>query len=120
MSQPDGDSQREEIIRHYASGYEADRLNTHGGQLERERTREFLMRFLPSPPALILDVGGGPGGYACWIAKQGYEVHLMDITPLHVDMAMAASREQPEAPLASVNVGDARSLSWNDMTVDAV
>src|SRR5437773_3466782 len=27
---------------------------------------------------------------------------------------------QPEAPLASVTVGDARSLSWNDKTVDAV
>ena len=69
---------------------------------------------------MILDVGGGPGAYACWSAKRGYEVHLIDIAPLHVEMARAASSRQPEAPLASVTVGDARSLSWNDKTVDAV
>ena len=110
----------DEVIRHYASGYEADRLSTQGGQLECARTRELLTRFLPPPPARILDVGGGPGAHACWLAKRGYEVHLTDIAPLHVGMAMAASNGQPETPLASVNVGDARSLSWNTGTIDAV
>jgi ubiquinone/menaquinone biosynthesis C-methylase UbiE len=69
---------------------------------------------------VILDIGGGPGAHACWLAKRGYEVHLTDIAPLHVEMAIAASARQPEAPLASVTVGDARSLSWNDKTVEAV
>jgi ubiquinone/menaquinone biosynthesis C-methylase UbiE len=99
---------------------EAERLNTNGGQLERERTRELLMRFLPKAPATILDIGGGPGGYACWLAKKGYEVHLLDIMPLHVEMAIVASLEQPEAPLASASVGDARSLSWDAGTAAAV
>src|SRR5438034_6131303 len=112
--------QPEEIINHYASGYEADRLNSQSGQLECERTHELLKRFLPPVPATILDVGGGPGAHACWLAKQGYEVHLIDITPLHVEMAIAASARQPEAPLASVTVGDARSLLRNERTVDAV
>ncbi len=120
MSQPDPQSPREEIIDHYASGYEADRLKRGSGQLERERTRELLMRFLPPAPAAVLDVGGGPGGYAYWLAKQGYEVHLIDITPLHVEMAIAASRQQPEAPLASAEIGDARSLSLNAEAVDAL
>src|SRR5215468_9044778 len=93
--------QGEKIAEHYSSGYEADRLNKQSGQLERERTRELLSRFLPSAPAVILDVGGGPGGHACWLAKQGYEVHLVDITPLHVEMALKSSRQQHEAPLAS-------------------
>jgi ubiquinone/menaquinone biosynthesis C-methylase UbiE len=110
----------DEVISHYASGYEADRLNAGIGQLECERTRELLMRFLPSAPATILDVGGGTGVHACWLAKKGYEVHLTDIAPLHVEMAIAASGRQLEAPLASVRVGDARSLPWNDKTVDAV
>ena len=110
----------EEVSSHYASGYEADRLNIGSGQLECARTRELLVSFLTPPPAVILDVGGGPGAYACWSAKRGYEVHLIDIAPLHVEMAIAASSRQPEAPLASVTVGDARSLSWNDKTVDAV
>lgn len=110
----------DEVIRHYASGYEEGRLNTGSGQLESERTRELLTRFLPPPPAKIADVGGGPGAHACWLAKRGYEVHLIDIAPLHVEMAIAASARQIEAPLASVAVGDARALSWDDHSVDAV
>ena len=111
---------RDQIISHYASGYEAERLNAGTGQLELERTRELLIRFLPPPPATILDDGGGTGTHACWLARKGYQVHMIDITPLHVEMAIAASSHQPEAPLASVSVGDARSLSWEDETLDAV
>ena len=109
-----------EVISHYASGYEADRLNTSVGRLECERTQELFVRFLPPAPATILDVGGGPGGHACWLARRGYEVHLTDVAPLHVEMATSASARQLEAPLASVNVGDARSLSWKNETVNAV
>jgi ubiquinone/menaquinone biosynthesis C-methylase UbiE len=112
--------QHEKILDHYASGYEASRLSIGGGQLERERTRELLLRFLPPAPATILDIGGGPGDHACWLARQRYEVHLMDIVPLHVDMATGASRQQPDAPLASAQVGDARSLPWNNATADVV
>ena len=110
----------EEVAEHYVSGYEADRLHTGEGELDRERSRELLKRFLPAAPATILDVGGGPGGHACWLAKQGYQVHLIDITPLYVQLAEEASRRQPEAPLASSNVGDACALSWDAATVDTV
>jgi len=110
----------EEIAEHYRSGYEESRLNIASGQLDRERSRELLKRFLPPVPAKILDVGGGPGGHACWLAEQGHEVHLVDITPLHVEMAREASRRQPEAPIASANVGDACSLPWKDESLDAV
>ena len=110
----------EQVADHYITGYEAERLHKGTGNLDRERSRELLKRFLPLPPATILDVGGGPGGHACWLAQQGYKVHLIDITPLHIQLAREASRRQPEAPLASANVGDACSLSWNAETVDAV
>jgi SAM-dependent methyltransferase len=88
--------------------------------LERERSRELLTRFLPPLPATILDIGGGPGGHACWLAARGYRVHLIDITPLHVELARQASARQPDAPLASAEVGDARSLPWDAATADAV
>ena len=110
----------EEVAEHYASGYEADRLHTDAGQLEGERSRELLRRFLPPPPTTVLDVGGGAGSYAFWLARQGYEVHLIDIVPLHIQLAREASARQPEAQLASANVGDACSLSWNTETVDSV
>jgi len=110
----------DDITRHYASGYEQDRLNSGSGKLENERTREFFTRFLPSPPATILDIGGGPGAHACWLAKQAYTVHLIDLTPLHVELAKEASSRQREAPLASVNVGDACALAWESESFDAV
>jgi SAM-dependent methyltransferase len=110
----------EAIAAHFASGYEADRLHQGAGQLDRERSRELLARFLPPAPATVLDIGGGPGGHACWLAARGYRVHLIDITPLHVELARQASACQPQAPLASAEVGDARSLSWANGTADAV
>src|SRR5262245_14966372 len=116
MESPNPDA----IAAHYASGYEGERLNQGAGKLDRERSRELLERFLPPPPRTVLDVGGGPGGYACWMAARGYRVHLIDIAPLHVELARQASARQPEAPLAGTAVGDARSLDWATATADAV
>jgi SAM-dependent methyltransferase len=112
--------QSEAIAAHYASGYEADRLHRGAGQLDRERSPELLERFLPPAPAVVLDVGGGPGGHACWLAARGYEVHLIDVTPLHVELARQASARQPQAPLAGAEVGDARVLARGPETADAV
>jgi ubiquinone/menaquinone biosynthesis C-methylase UbiE len=111
----------EEAIRHYAeSGYEAQRLESGSGQLELVRTKEILDRLLPPPPAVIVDAGGGPGAYACWLASKGYEVHLIDAVPLHVELAKEASKRQPQAPLASAVVGDARKVDIPDETADIV
>jgi len=109
-----------EAAAHYAAANERDRLSRGSGRLERLRTQEILQRYLPPPPAVIADVGGGTGLYACWLAGQGYEVHLIDAVPLHVAQAQEASRAQPERPIASVSVGDARRLDLSDGTADAV
>jgi SAM-dependent methyltransferase len=58
----------------------------------------------------VLDVGGGPGAYACWLANLGYRVHLVDPIEIHRRQAEEASARQPEYPLASVIDGDARNL----------
>jgi ubiquinone/menaquinone biosynthesis C-methylase UbiE len=110
----------EEVSAHYASGYERERLSRGSGKLEQARTCELLKRLLPPPPARVLDVGGGPGSYACHLATQGYEVHLIDITPSHVELAKKASASQPQSPLASAEVGDARALTHHEETADAV
>lgn len=107
-----------EILEHYADGYEARRLLQGTSQIELVRTQELITRYVPPPPAVIFDIGGGPGVYACWLAKQGYEVHLVDVIPLHVELARQAAQRQPDAPLASIEVGDARHVQRADASVD--
>jgi ubiquinone/menaquinone biosynthesis C-methylase UbiE len=69
---------------------------------------------------MILDVGGGAGVYSLWLAREGYEVHLIDAVPLHVEQARQASQAQADHPIASVAVGDARQLNRPDASVDVV
>jgi ubiquinone/menaquinone biosynthesis C-methylase UbiE len=109
-----------EVLAYYARGQEDARLAQDTGKLERSRTEELLLRHLPAPPAVILDVGGGTGQYATWPAARGYTVHLVDPVPLHIEEARARSAAQPHAPLASVSMGDARQLDWPAEQVDVV
>jgi len=110
-----------EISAHYEEGIEKERLLGEGaGRLEYLRTRALLARYLPPAAATILDVGGGTGAYALPLAKEGYSIYLVDPVPLHVEQVTAAPVAQPEAPLVGVEVGDARSLSQEDESVDAV
>ena len=67
-----------------------------------------------------MDIGGGSGPYACWLAKAGYEVHLVDPVDLHIEQAKEASNQQPEHPIASISLGDARALRFSSMSADAV
>jgi ubiquinone/menaquinone biosynthesis C-methylase UbiE len=106
-----------EILSHYARFDEASRLATDDGRLEAIRTLELLGRYLPAARARILDVGGGPGYYARRLTEAGYEVHLIDPVPRHVEQA---SVEVGGVRLASACLGDARSLDYPDAWFDAV
>lgn len=113
-------SSSERILDFYGRADEFSRLATGWFQLEHARTRELIDRYLPPAPGTIIDAGGGAGIYASWLAAQGYQVHLIDPVSKHVELAQAASREQPEHPLASAEVGDARHLPYADQCADAV
>ena len=111
----------EKILSFYRQTQEANRLTTNTkGQLEFVRTQEIITRYLPAPPAVVLDIGGGSGPYACWLAKTGYEVHLIDPVDLHIKQAKEASDQQPEHPITSVSLGDARQLRFSAEFADAV
>jgi ubiquinone/menaquinone biosynthesis C-methylase UbiE len=122
MSDPEKDlfSLPHEVTRYYEEGLEAQRLSGALGELELLRTKEIISRYLPDPAVTILDVGGGPGVYACWLARDGHEVHLIDPVPLHVEQARHASEGQPEYPITSIRLGDARKLDQPDASVDVV
>src|SRR5260370_29522168 len=97
-----------EMFQHYGLGMEADRLTQHAGVLERERTQELLGRYLPPPPAIVLDVGGGAGAYAFPLASLGYTVNLLHPLPLPVEPTLASSRHSPR-PVAARARGAARA-----------
>jgi ubiquinone/menaquinone biosynthesis C-methylase UbiE len=109
-----------EIEAHYLESREAQRLSgSQRGELERIRTQEILARYLPPAPATILDIGGAAGVYAFPLAKQGYEVHLIDPVELHLEQARSYAADSGIA-LASVARGDARHLETPSGSGDAV
>jgi SAM-dependent methyltransferase len=103
------------LRRFYSEAYDEDVRLTRSphGRLEFARTRELLERYLPAPPARVLDVGGGTGIHARWLAQAGYEVSLVDLMGEHVEMAGAI-------PGVTAAVGDARALDFADGSLDAV
>jgi SAM-dependent methyltransferase len=107
------------LLRHYGTADESSRLRSGWFQLEQVRTQELILRHLPPAPATIIDAGGGAGAYACWLAARGYQVHLIDPVPKHVEQARTASARQAQHPLASAEIGDARQLSHEDSSADA-
>lgn len=109
-------SERHDVVGHYESIREEDRISSGLGQLELLRVQEVLKRHLPSPPARVLDVGGGTGIHASWLAERGDSVHVIDLTPRHV--------EKIRSELGSLGVtaeeGDARTLNVADNSFDVV
>jgi SAM-dependent methyltransferase len=107
------------IEAHYGVVEEAARLSQSVvGQLEFARTGEIMARVLPSPPARVLDVGGGPGRYATALARDGYDVTVIEPVARHVEQAHQAARTT-SAPFEA-RQGDARHLDVEDDSVDVV
>jgi SAM-dependent methyltransferase len=105
---------------YYGSGIEEGRLQRGKGRLEFARTKMIIRQNLPPAPAVIVDAASGPGDYSCWLARQGYEVHLTDVVPLHIAQAIRNSASQPDSPIGSAAVGDARSLRHQSKFASAI
>ncbi len=108
-----------DIVDYYNQDGEHHRLLSGYGLLERDRTLDILTRFLTDKPGVIYDVGGGTGVYAFPLAKRGYEVHLRDLTPVHVEKAKEINAKL-QKKVASIKVGDALELEFPDNSADAV
>ena len=108
-----------EMFEHYCDpAQEYGRLFGGNGPLELERTKHLIARYLPAPPQVVRDVGGGTGIYSHWLAGLGYETHLLDAVPALVEMAK--NKAPKGKALASARVGDARDVPWPDNSSDLV
>ena len=108
--------ERDHVVDHYESIREEDRITSGLGQLELVRTQQILRRCLPPCPATVLDVGGATGVHARWLAEDGYRVHVVDVTPRHVEQVTAQLRDLG----VTAELGDARALSADDDAYDVV
>jgi ubiquinone/menaquinone biosynthesis C-methylase UbiE len=107
-----------EIREHYEHEIdEAERLSRGLDRLELVRTREVVRRHLPVGPLRVLDVGGGTGVHARWLADDGHHVHVVDPVGRHVEQV---GRLGSELGTITAELGDARDLSAPDESVDAV
>jgi ubiquinone/menaquinone biosynthesis C-methylase UbiE len=89
--------------------------------LEFFTTMSYLKKYLPKK-GHILDAGGGPGRYTIELAKRGYKVTLLDLTPKLLRMAVKKIKEAKVGKnIDSIIEGDIRDLSlFKNNTFDAV
>jgi ubiquinone/menaquinone biosynthesis C-methylase UbiE len=111
----------QEILDWYTNTFkESNRLTGSLGMLEQARMHELILRYLPPPPAVVYDLGGGTGVHSFWLAGLGYAAHLVDIVPLHIEQARLVAEDPSMPRLASLSVCDARKLEFADESADAV
>lgn len=106
-----------EFFDYYNRGREKDRYTRCF--IEFIRTKDILDRNMEANKKDVLDMGGGAGFYSFWLADKGYNVHLRDIVPLHVEQAKQEEIES-NIKLASIEVGDATCFKFEDNSFDYI
>jgi len=89
--------------------------------LEFVVTMHFLDKYLPES-GLLLDAGGGPGRYSIELAKKGYKVVLLDLSPKCLELARRKiSRAHVKDRVKQIVEGSISDLSmFKDGQFDAV
>jgi len=90
-------------------------------RLEFDTTMHFLKKYLPKR-GLILDAGGGPGRYSVELAKLGYDIVLLDLTPKLLEIAKRKIKnEGVQDKVKEILQGSIDNLSmFKNNTFDAV
>ncbi len=102
----------------YNQASEERRLNTIMGGYEFERVKQLIQKYILKEPSTILDIGGGTGKYAEWLALQNHEVHLVDPILKHIKKAESRAK-QLKNPFF-FKQGNAQRLAYPDDFADLV
>lgn len=95
--------------------------NPDDGAVEFAITCHTLATYLP-PNARVLDIGGGPGRYAIWLAQRGHRAVLADLSTELLSIARSKiDQAGVGAMVEEIVEADACDLShWADDSFDAV
>jgi S-adenosylmethionine-dependent methyltransferase len=109
----------EDVRAYYAARGDSEwaRLDTPEGIIEWTLTCRTLATHLP-PAGRVLDLGGGPGRYAEWLASRGHRVVLADLS---AELLAAARARLASTALEDIVQVDACDLArFTDASFDAV
>ena len=97
-----------EIVKqNYDLNAQAEWERLEGFHFEFEITKCYLKKYLKG--STVLDIGGGPGRYSIYLAEQGYDVTLVDLSDGNI--ALARQKISERSLNIKTHVCDARDLS---------
>ncbi len=82
-------------------------------QGEADFIDKLLTTFNHDKPSRLLELGSGTGKHALALAKKGYEIDAIDISPTMLEIAGNLLRDSEVANKVSFQLGDVRHLNLN-------
>ena len=108
------------IERYYDAAARKEWARLGRDRIEFAVTLRALDEYLPTAPARVLDIGGGPGRYAIELTRRGHVVTLADISAVELSVASEKAAEAGVS-LSAIVKADARDLChFEDASFDAV
>jgi SAM-dependent methyltransferase len=93
----------------YDNGVERENMRLERHQQERDVTWRYLDKYLP-PRGRILEIGAATGAYTIPLAKKGYRVTAVDLSPKLLEVCQKRVIEEKLEGKVTCHVADARNL----------
>ncbi|WP_438988368.1 class I SAM-dependent methyltransferase [Polaribacter sp.] len=107
-----------ELEAFYNQASEETRLESGMGFFEFERIKSLIERHIKKPNVTIIDVGGGTGKYAEWLAEKGHTVHVIEPVEKHVKLAQKRANKLKNK--FTVTLGESQNLAIENEVADLV
>jgi len=102
----------------YTRVSEETRLEKGMGVFEFERIKSLIEKYITVNRATVIDVGGGTGKYAEWLARKGHRIHLVDPVLKHIHTAQRRANTLKNK--FSVHQGESQRLDFPDNFADII
>ncbi len=107
----------DQIFDGLADKFASNIYGTSKGRLRHTLLCEAVAPWLPSPPGKILELGGGTGVFARFLAEQGQKVTFTDASEDVLEHAKTVLRDQPGIHISQARLQDITDINHYDMIV---